>query len=97
VNVCFPTDALTIEGELRDYGLTAESGNRMHRHFCPQCGTQMLSAAESRPHLVFVRAGTLDDPEVAKPVATIWVSQAPSWACIDERLPKIEKQPPPVG
>jgi hypothetical protein len=68
----------------------------MHRQFCPKCGTQVLSAAEIRPHLIFVRAGTLDDPELARPAATIWTSQAPSWACIDAALPRIAGQPPPV-
>jgi hypothetical protein len=97
VNACFPRNSITIEGELRDYPLIAESGNHMHRRFCPVCGTQMFSEAESRPHLIFVRVGTLDDPEIAKPGATIWVSQAPTWACIDERLPKVDKQPPPVA
>jgi hypothetical protein len=28
----------------------------------PKCGTPMFSEAESRPTLIFVRAGTLDDP-----------------------------------
>jgi hypothetical protein len=27
-----------------------------------------------------VRAGALDDPELAKPQMTIWTSSAPSWA-----------------
>jgi len=97
VNVCFPTNAMTIEGETRDYRSLADSGNVMHRRFCPACGTTLFSEAESRPHLIFVRAGTLDDPEIARPGATIWTSQAPSWACIDESLPKNERQPPPVA
>lgn len=96
VNVGFPTSAMTIEGELRDYPSTADSGNRMHRRFCPTCGTQMFSEAESRPHLIFVRAGTLDDPEIARPAMTIWTSQAPSWACIDPALPTFDVQPPPT-
>ena len=97
VNVCFPSNAITIEGEMKDYRSVADSGNVMHRRFCPSCGTALFSEAEIRPHLVFVRAGTLDDPEVAKPAATIWTSAAPSWACISEELPKIERQPPPAG
>jgi hypothetical protein len=95
VNVCFPTKAITIEGELRDYPSVADSGNAMHRRFCPACGTPMFSDAEVRPHLIFVRAGTLDNPEIVKPVATIWTSQAPTWACIDQALPRVEGQPPP--
>ncbi len=97
VNTCFPTNAVTIQGELSDFSLIAESGNVMHRRFCPRCGTPMFSAAESRPHLIFVRSGTLDDPEVARPSTTIWVSAAPSWACIDDNIPRVEKQPPPVA
>jgi hypothetical protein len=97
VNVCFPSDAISIDGELRDFRSIAESGNVMHRRFCPNCGTHMFSEAESRPHLIFVRAGTLDDPELGKPAATIWTSEAPTWACIDMSLPRIESQPPPVA
>ena len=97
VNVCFPTSAVTIEGEMKDYRSVADSGNVMHRRFCPSCGTALFSEAEVRPHLIFVRAGSLDDPEVAKPAANIWTSSAPSWACFDSKLPQIEKQPPPAG
>jgi hypothetical protein len=96
VSVCFPTAGMTITGEPRDYLSIADSGNRMHRRFCPTCGTHMFSEAESRPHLIFARAGTLDDPEIAKPAATIWTAKAPSWACIDDSLPRFDGQPPPL-
>lgn len=97
VNVCFPADALSVAGELRDFTSVADSGNIMHRRFCPVCGTQVFSHAEVRPHLIFVRAGTLDDSEIVRPASTIWTSQAPSWACIDPSLPRIAAQPPPVS
>jgi len=97
VGVCFPTAGLTVEGETRDYASVADSGNRMHRRFCPICGTHLFSEAESRPHLVFVRAGSLDDPEIARPEAVIWTARAPSWACLDDRLKHWEGQPPPIA
>jgi hypothetical protein len=97
VNTCFPTNSLTVEGELADFSMIADSGNVMHRRFCSKCGTPIFSEAESRPHLVFVRSGTLDDPQIARPSATIWTSSAPSWACIDDTLPRVERQPPPVA
>jgi len=95
VNVCFPSNALSVSGELHDYKSVAESGNAMHRRFCPVCGTQLFSEAASRPHLIFVRAGTLDDSTIAQPAATIWTSSAPAWACINEQLPSFAHQPPP--
>jgi len=97
VNVCFPSQAVSVEGELKDYVSTADSGARMHRRFCPQCGTHLFSDAEPRPHLTYVRAGALEDPEVARPEVTIWTSQAPSWACIAEDMPSMERQAPPAG
>ncbi len=49
----------------------------MMRGFCPTCGTPVTSAAEARPHQIFVRIGTLDDPNLISPQITIWTSQAP--------------------
>ena len=95
VNVSFPAEAVVITGETADYASTADSGNRMHRRFCPKCGTHLFSQAEARPHLITIRAGTLDNPEIARPEITIWTSMAPSWACIDEGLPTHETQAPP--
>jgi hypothetical protein len=97
VNVCFPSNAVKIEGELRDYASVADSGNVMHRRFCPRCGTHVFSAAEARPHLLFVRAGTLDDSELGRPQPTIWTSTAPTWACFDPTIPQVEGQPPPAA
>ena len=97
VSVCLPTEGLTVTGEMRDFVSTADSGNCMHRRFCPKCGVHLFSAAEARPHLIFVRAGTLDDPDIAQPAATIWTVSKPVWACVDASLPQWEGQPPPVG
>ena len=95
VNACFKTDGFTTTGETRDYSCAADSGNIMHRRFCATCGTPMYSSAEVRPQLIFVRAGTLDDPELARPAMTIWTEQAPSWACIAADIPRVAQQPPP--
>ena len=97
VGACFRTATLSVAGATSDYASTADSGNRMHRRFCPRCGTPLFSEAEARPHLIFVRAGTFDDPELAKPTMTIWTASAPTWACIDDASPRLEGQPPPAA
>jgi hypothetical protein len=97
VNACFRTAGFTVTGNTSDYRSVADSGNRMHRRFCPSCGTPLFSEAEARPHLIFVRVGTFDDPNLAQPAVTIWTSSAPNWARIDETLPRVEKQPPPAA
>jgi hypothetical protein len=56
----------------------------------------VFSEAEERPTFVFVRAGTLDDPDLSRPSVTIWTRSAPKWACFDPNLPQVEGQPPPL-
>lgn len=97
VNVCFPSASIAVTGVTTDFRSVADSGSVMHRNFCPGCGTPLFSAAESRPHLIFVRAGTLDDPDIVQPASTIWVSQAPDWACISDEIPRVDRQPPPAA
>ena len=96
VNVCFPSQTLRTEGEVRWHGAMADSGSAMQRGFCPTCGTGLFSKAESRPDLVFVRAGALDDPNLLAPSVTIWTKAAPAWACIDPNLEQHDGQVPPV-
>ena len=54
----------------------------------------MFSESETRPHLIIVRGGTLDDPGIAKASALIWTKSAPSWAHLDPGVPHFEGQPP---
>jgi hypothetical protein len=97
VNTFFKTESFTVRGETQDYQSVADSGNVIHRRFCPHCGTPLFTAAESRPHVIGVRAGTLDDPNCVQPAVTIWTASAPRWACIAESLPQVERQPPPLA
>ncbi len=94
VNVFFKSADFTITGEMTDYVCVADSGTVMHRRFCVKCGTAVTGQGESRPHMISVRAGTLDNPELVKPAMTIWTKQAPTWACIDPDLPQFDAQPP---
>lgn len=93
----FLKDAVSVSGPLTDHVIRADSGSIMHRRFCTRCGTPVFSEAEQRPDQIFVRVGTLDDPNLAAPSATIWTKSAPVWACFDPDLPTIEGQPPPLA
>lgn len=78
---------------MKEYVSTADSGNVMRRRFCPKCGTPLFSEASSRPDLTVVRAGALDDPEIARPASFIRTASAPSWGLLDAGLPNCEGQP----
>ncbi|MDO7833786.1 GFA family protein [Sphingobium sp. HBC34] len=94
VNILFPSNAVHISGEIRWHGSVADSGNAMQRGFCPTCGTPLLSKADIRPHLMIVRAGTLDDPSLIGPQMQIWTQEAPDWAHLDPSVPHHPAQNP---
>jgi hypothetical protein len=97
VNAFFPSEALTVTGPTQAYTSVADSGNVIRRRFCPSCGTPLFTAADVRPHLVGVRVGSLDDPNIVQPAVTIWTSSAPRWACLAESIPRVTHQPPPLA
>jgi hypothetical protein len=97
VSALFRKEDVAVSGPLTDYVCQADSGATMRRRFCARCGTQVFTEADERPQFILVRAGALDDPNLAAPSATIWTKSAPVWACLDPDLPRIEGQPPPLG
>lgn len=93
-NAIFPTAAIDISGTPSAYVREAQSGNQVRRRFCAQCGSHLFADSTGRPQLTVVRIGTLDEPASVTPMANIWASSAPAWACIDAALQRIEGQPP---
>jgi hypothetical protein len=96
VNAIFRTVSFTVSGDVSEYVSTADSGNTMRRRFCSKCGTQLFSESLSRPDIMVVRVGALDDPEMHRPSAFIWTGSAPSWGFVDTGLANHDGQPPAV-
>lgn len=63
----FPQDAVTIDGETRDYA---------GRHFCPRCGSSVFSRSADE---VEVHLGSLDAPNQFKPTYELWTVRREMW------------------
>lgn len=85
--------ALTIEGETASWTRSTDSGSTTECHFCPRCGTRLFHAGASRPGLVTIKGGSLDDPEALSLVAHIWTKRAAPWLDLSDGLPQWETQP----
>lgn len=99
VNALFPEESVHYTGEITTLDMIADSGNKVERGFCSQCGSQMYSKTVQPSGMPMrVRVGTLDDPEIAPPTSIIWAKSAPSWALLDPSLPHHPGGPdtPPV-
>ena len=97
-NVLFPAASVQFSGDITTMEKIADSGNRIARGFCPQCGSHVFArvvGADDQP--IRIRAGTLDNPELMPPQAIIWTASAPSWARFDPELPHYPAAPPPAG
>ena len=80
------------KGAPRGYAKLSDSGNRITRHFCADCGTPLLSDRAGGPFIA-IRAGSLDDPAAYTPGGNIWARSAQAWHHIDPALPRWEKGP----
>lgn len=88
-----PTSAFRVMGNYKEFVTIAESGNSMHRAFCPECGTQVFVRNSGFPKIRPVAAVTLDDPGFYRPQKDIWVKDAQPWDLMDPDLPKFEGNP----
>ena len=79
VIVGVPRPALTVSGLLKDYIDRGESGMPVHRNFCPECGSPILTLVDAMPQLTFVKAGTLDDTKALNPTMEICCASAQAW------------------
>lgn len=95
VNMLVPAAALAVSGTLAEHTKKAGSGNEVTRQFCPRCGTHLFATSSGSPQFRVVRIGNLDDPSCVRPSRNIWAASAPSWACLDPTLERVEQQPLP--
>lgn len=72
-------DALAITGTPASYADRGASGKAVERQFCGSCGSPLFSLVEVSPGMVWIKAGTLDDPADFTPAAHIWTQSKQCW------------------
>ncbi len=92
--VVVPNDAFKlVKGELRFHASPSEMGGMTRRGFCVECGSPVMGKPDKVPHIVAIRAGSMDDPSGYKPQMEVWASDAQAWDRLDAALAKFEKYP----
>ncbi|OUL34044.1 hypothetical protein BV372_14930 [Nostoc sp. T09] len=76
-----------VKGQVKSYTKNGDSGNSITREFCPECGSPLFTRAPAKPQFVWLKAGSLDNPQLVKPMHQIWTDSAVPWAYIDPELP----------
>lgn len=78
-NVGVPEAAYVQTGETKVFTDKGDSGKAVWRHFCPNCGSPIISKVEAMPGLVLVKAGTLDDMSGLTPGVEVYTDHAAEW------------------
>ena len=75
--------------EPRYYAVEADSGRKLKRGFCQECGSTVL--AQPSFHGIIVPS-SLDDPSVFEPSLELWISSAQHWDTLDANLRQFDQQ-----
>ena len=85
----FPRAALQVTGHVSEIARTADSGAQKLKGFCASCGSPLYNKPVSKPDMIGIYVGTLDDPSSFKPQVVMFASHGHAWDHIDPALPKL--------
>jgi hypothetical protein len=76
-------DGFKLRGTVKSYSKPADSGRPIVRRFCPECGFSIAEEPGSRPDLVVLNGGTLDDLNSLTLAMQIYCERELSWVRLD--------------
>jgi hypothetical protein len=85
----FPRAAMRITGRVAEISRIADSGEQKVKGFCGSCGSPIYNKPASKPDMLGIYVGTLDDPSSFEPQAVIFTSRGHAWDHLDPTLPKL--------
>jgi hypothetical protein len=75
----FPLANVRMAGRSREWVRTADSGNRVSYHFCPDCGSTVYYQLVNVPELVAVPVGAFADPQFPHPRFSVYEERRHAW------------------
>ena len=91
--VFVPTKSLKIDNNYKVYSVIGHDGTNVHRGFCPNCGSPIISYVTEQPDLRFIKAGSLDDSSWIKIESSFWSISANKWDPVNDNLPCFKQNP----
>lgn len=81
-----------LNGTIKVYVKTAESGAKRAQGFCPECGTPIYATAAENPQVYNIRLGTARQRDELRPKAQGWCRSAREWVNDLVSIPRFAKQ-----
>lgn len=91
-----PKGVITItRGTPHEFHDSGDSGDKVIRAFCPDCGTPLWSVPEHKPFIP-VKVGAFDDTADLAPQMHIYTASAPAWHAIPDNVPTFAQMAPAI-
>lgn len=87
-------DFRVVSGTPKAFTKAGDSGRLVTRCFCPDCGSPLYTLPPLHPDIVFIKAGSLDDPTMVRPERQAWMRSRVDWAEIDPGIASYETSRP---
>jgi hypothetical protein len=91
--VVYPKSNFEIQGPIKEFASEGDSGKKIVRNFCPECGSGIFEEADSRPGYVLVNGGCFDEPGSLTPTVEAFCDKKLHWVSLDEGLQKFPGMP----
>jgi hypothetical protein len=80
----FAENRVEITGQSQIWTRTADSGNDIVFHFCPNCGSTVFYRPLAEPGLVAVAVGAFADPGFPAPTVSVYESRRHPWVGVPD-------------
>lgn len=92
--IWYSPDNLTFTGkETKTYTRKGSSGNDVHVHYCPDCGSTICLNI-TVGNFFSIAAPSFDSSESFAPKLAMFVESAPKWATLPTDIPVFDTYPP---
>jgi hypothetical protein len=90
----FPRRAFRVTGPVSEILRTADTGAEKFKGFCASCGSPLYNKPVSKPDLIGIYVGSLDDPSSFRPELVMFSARGQAWDHLDPELPKLPNMRP---
>ena len=92
-NLFIKEENFKITGEVNNYMHLSDAGNNMTKYFCPNCGSQVFGKNSGRPGIITIRAGTVNEKDIIKPIRNLFLKSKVPSTPINSNLEACEGMP----
>lgn len=82
----FSSDNVNIDGPSKKYVRTADSGNRITFHFCPDCGSTMYYQLGDALDMIAIPVGAFADPGFPPPQFSVYETRQHTWVVLPDNM-----------